>query len=176
MVLGRLASVLTPFAKVGAASNIPEVKIASGLVTQTSNKYNRDNEIKNLERKRAKEMSVFDTLEFGGSASSPNRFSTSNSGLGSTRGFLSDLGSFARDITPIVELTRTSTPSQRTQPAQSTRQRGGQESSTSGAISNIAGLLQPALFGTGGRSVLRDLGLGGAGALLNEGLDMFSNR
>jgi len=176
MVLGRLASVLTPFAKVGAASKIPEAKIASGLVLQTSAKYNRDNEIKNLERKRAQEMSIFDSLEFGGAASRANTFSTSNAGLGSTRGFLSDLGSFARDITPIVELTRTATPSQRTQPAQSTQQRGGQETSTSGAIENIAGLLQPALFGGGARTFLRDLGVGGLGGMANEALNMFGNR
>lgn len=176
MVIGRLASVLKPFTTVGRIAPIPGASIVAASTQKLGDKYQRKKEIKNLERKRAKEMSIFDTLEFGGGASRANTFSSSNSGLGSTRGFLSDLGSFARDITPIVELTRNSTPSQRSQPAQSTQQRGGQETSTSGAIENIAGLLQPALFGGGARTFLRDLGVGGAGALLNEGLDMFGRR
>jgi len=176
MVLGRLASVFEPFAKVGGISPDPATKIGSALVQKTAADYNRENEMKNLIRKREKEM--VDLSAFGGAG---RTIPTANqgfgsSGLGSTRGFFSDLGSFARDITPIVELTRGSTPSQRTQPAQSTQQRGGQERSTSGAIENFAGLLQPALFGGGARSVLRDLGVGGAGALLNEGLDMFTSR
>jgi hypothetical protein len=176
MVLGRIASVFEPFAKVASVSGNPVVKVGSAVVQKTAADYERENLKKNLIRKREQEM--VDLSAFGGAGrnipSAGQGFGTS--GLGSTRGFFSDLGSFARDITPIVELTRGSTPSQRTQPAQSTQQRGGQEISTSGAIENIAGLLQPALFGGGARSVLRDLGVGGAGALLNEGLDMFTSR
>jgi hypothetical protein len=176
MVLGRIASVFEPFAKVGSISANPATKLGSAVVQKTASDYNRENARKNLIRKREQEMA--DLSAFGGAGrnipSAGQGFS--NSGLGSTRGFFSDLGSFARDITPIVELTRGSTPSQRSQPAQSTRQRGGQELSTSGAIENIAGLLQPALFGTGAGKVLRDLGVGGAGALLNEGLDLFTSR
>jgi hypothetical protein len=176
MVIGRLASVFEPFAKVLSVSPDPVVKIASAAVSKVGSDYNRENERKNLIRKRDQQMA--DLSAFGGAGRTISNANSGfgSSGLGSTRGFFSDLGSFARDITPIVELTRGSTPSQRSQPAQSTQQRGGQEVSTSGAIENIAGLLQPALFGGTARSVLRDLGVGGAGALLNEGLDMFSTR
>lgn len=176
MVLGRLASVFEPFAKVAGASPDPFVKIGSAVVQKQAQDYQRENEKKNLIRKREQEMANFDSLEFGTGPMVTNRTSFGSSGLGSARGFFSDLGSFARDITPIVELTRGSTPSQRSQPAQSTQQRGGQEVSTSGAIENIAGLLKPAFFGGTARSVLRDLGVAGGGALLNEGLDMFSSR
>jgi hypothetical protein len=176
MVIGRLASVFRPFAEVGGISNDPVTKVGAGIVKKAGQDYTVENEKKNLIRKRDQQMA--DLSAFGGTGRTISNANAGfgSSGLGSARGFFSDLGSFARDITPIVELTRGATPSQRTQPAQSTQQRGGQEISTSGAIENFAGLLQPALFGGGARSVLRDLGVGGAGALLNEGLDMLSSR
>jgi hypothetical protein len=176
MVLGRLASVFEPFAKVASISGDPATKIASGVVQKTAADYERENLKKNLIAKQTRERNMVRYDAFGDVISTGSTSASRSSGLGSTRGFFSDLGSFARDITPIIELTRGTTPSQRTQPAQSTQQRGGQEVSTSGAIENIAGLLQPALFGGGARSVLRDLGVGGAGALLNEGLDMIRSR
>ena len=175
-MLGRIASVFKPFAELAMISPNPAAKIGGAVVKKTAADYERENERKNLIGKQARQRNMIKYDAFGDVISTGSMGSSSTSGLGSARGFFSDLGSFARDVTPIVELTRGSSASQRSQPAQSTRQRGGQEISTSGAIENIAGLLQPALFGTGARNFMRDLGVGGAGALLNEGLDMFSSR
>ena len=175
--LGQISSVFAPFAKVGSAAPIPEVKVASEIVLQQDRKYQKQQAIDAYRREQEMDLSAF-----GGAGRTIVPTSTgsnigSSSSLGSLRGFFSDLGGIARDVAPIVQLTRGQTPSQVQQPAQSTQQIGGQESATSGSIADFAGLLQPALFG---RNVMKrglDM-LGGAG--IAEGLgavtDVLSSR
>ena len=170
--LGQIASVFAPIAKVASAAPIPEAKIASAIVLQQDRQYQKSQAIDAYRRQQEMDLSAF-----GGAGrtivptSTPNTLGAQSS-LGSLRGFFSDLGGIARDIAPVVQLTRGQTPSQRSQPAQTVQQVGGQESSTSGSVADFANLLQPALFGR--NAVKRGLDmLGGAGVA--EGLSAFSD-